>query len=85
MSDNEFNANEQNRRNKRRRRERPPGLYNWEWEAEKQVLKNRHFVGVKLTPANWHAFETYKKIHNLNNSSGLNRLVATHPDLQNHA
>ena len=83
MSDNEFNANQQHRRNTRRRR--PPGLSNWEWISDKEVFKSRYHVAAKLTDPNWHAFETYKKKHNLNNNSGLNRLVETHPDLKNHA
>ena len=83
MSDNEFNANQQSRRYVRRRR--PPGLSNWEWESDKELHKSRNHVAAKLTDLNSFAFETYKKKHNLNNNSGLNRLIATHPELQNDA
>ena len=75
MSDNELNANEQRKSAKRRR---PDGVgYN--------AFKNRHLVSAKLTQTNWDVLRVWLVANKLNYNTGLNKLVATHPELQDHA
>jgi len=75
MSDNELNSNEQRKSSKRRR---PEGVdYN--------AYKNRYLVSAKLTPTNWDVLRAWLVANKLNYNTGLNKLVATHPDLDPHA
>tara|TARA_R100001443_G_scaffold67235_1_gene76059 strand:- start:1218 stop:1466 length:249 start_codon:yes stop_codon:yes gene_type:complete len=79
----EFNDNQ--RSQKPTRRVRPFGLADWQWRAEVEAHKNRFYVGAKLKEKNWHSYMSWAKDNNFSNSSGLNRLIETHPDLKNHA
>ena len=84
MSDNEFN--EQQRRASIKRnggtfripeRSRPEGV-------GYQEHKNRYLVSAKLTPTNWDVLRAWLVSNNLNYNTGLNRLIATHPELEQH-
>ena len=81
MMEAEFNDNQ--RSQKVTRRARPYGMSDWQWEADKEDNKNRFRLSAKLTEVNWHALINWEKKENLNHNSGLNRLIATHPELQN--
>jgi hypothetical protein len=37
-----------------------------------------------LTQTNWEVLRAWLVANNLNYNTGLNRLIATHPELQNH-
>lgn len=75
MSDNELNAMEQRKSSKRRR---PEGV-------DYHAYKNRHLVSAKLTQTNWDVLRVWLVANKLNYNTGLNKLVATHPELQDHA
>tara|TARA_R100000655_G_scaffold109288_1_gene163380 strand:+ start:56 stop:322 length:267 start_codon:yes stop_codon:yes gene_type:complete len=85
--DSEFNDNhwsdEITEKVARVRRKRPEGLSQELWEIDKNIYKNRRYVAARLSKENWHKFINWEKENNLNHYSGLNRLVETHPDLQN--
>jgi len=53
---------------------RPEGVGYHQW-------KNRYQVFAKLKPINMENFRVWMKKHDLNVSSGLNRLIATHPEI----
>ena len=53
---------------------RPEGVKYHDW-------KNRNQVFAKLKPINMENFRVWMKKHDLNVSSGLNRLIATHPEI----
>jgi hypothetical protein len=86
MSDSEFHSHQQNRAIRYRRAKRAP---------EKPVPcpkgvsltthKNRHLVSAKLTATNWSVLRAWLVANDLNYNTGLNRLIATHPELENHA
>ena len=85
MSDSEFNVNQQRSSIKRRggsfripERSRPEGVSSTSY-------KNRYLVSAKLTQTNWEVLRAWLVANNLNYNTGLNKLVATHPDLINHA
>ena len=84
MSDSEFN--EQQRRASIKRnggkfripeRSRPEGV-------SYQAHKNRYLVSAKLTQTNWEVLRAWLVSNNLNYNTGLNRLIATHPELEKH-
>ena len=84
MSDSEFN--EQQRRASIKRnggtfripeRSRPEGV-------GYQEHKNRYLVSAKLTQTNWEVLRAWLVSNNLNYNTGLNRLIATHPELEKH-
>ena len=84
MSDSEFN--EQQRRASIKRnggkfripeRSRPDGV-------SSQAHKNRYLVSAKLNPTNWDVLRAWLVSNNLNYNTGLNRLIATHPELEKH-
>ena len=53
---------------------RPKGVTVNDW-------KNRYQVFAKLKPINMENFRKWTKKNNLNFSSGINRLIATHPEI----
>ena len=53
---------------------KPEGVKYHDW-------KNRFQVFAKLKPINMENFRVWMKKHDLNVSSGLNRLIATHPEI----
>jgi len=61
---------------------RPKGVKYHDW-------KNRNKVFAKLKPINMENFRKWCKTNDLNFSSGINRLIATHPEInpnyQDHA
>ena len=79
MSENEFNANQQRAYRKKPER-RPEGLSDEEWRRHVQLTQNRMHVAAKLSKPNWMAFRAWiiKENHSFN--SGINRLIATHPE-----
>ena len=81
MMEAEFNDNQ--RSQKVTRRARPYGMSNWEWQADKEANKSRWQVSSKLTEVNWHTFNNWCKKHDLSINRGINKLIATHPELQN--
>jgi len=46
--------------------------------------KNRHLVSAKLTPTNWTAVRALFVEKNFNFNSGINYLIATHPETKTH-
>ena len=83
MMEAEFNDNQ--RAQKVTRRARPYGMSNWEWQADKEANKSRWQVSSKLTEVNWHTFNNWCKKNDLSINRGINKLIATHPELQNDA
>ena len=83
MMDTEFNDNQ--RSQKVTRRARPYGKSNWAWTADKESYKSRWQVSSKLTEVNWHSLNNWCKKHDLSLNRGINKLIATHPELQNDA
>ena len=79
--DAEFNDNQ--RSQKVTRRARPYGMSEWDWKIEKEDIKNRWQVGAKLTEVNWHSLNNWCKKNKLSLNRGINKLIATHPELQN--
>ena len=84
MSDSEFNAQQRRATVKRNggtfripERSRPEGV-------GYQEHKNRYLVSAKLTPTNWDVLRAWLVSNNLNYNTGLNRLIATHPELEQH-
>ncbi len=86
MSESEFNSQQQSRAAQYRRAKRAPskpvpcpegiGI---------NAHKNRHLVSAKLTATNWRVLRAWLVANDLNFNTGLNRLVATHPELETHA
>ena len=60
---------------KRSYKRRPPFWTVAEW-------KNRGRITAKLIDANYLAFTKWCKKHNLSFSSGVNRLIETHPEVK---
>ncbi len=83
MMESEFNDNQRSKRIKRKIR--PYGMHEWQWRAEKEGYKNRWQVSAKLTEVNWHCLNDWCKNNNLSFNRGINKLIATHPDLQKNA
>lgn len=77
MSDSEFNANQQ-RAFRIPKRSRPENV-------GYQAHKNRHLVSAKLSDVNWMNLRSFLVQTNRNYNSGLNYLIATHPELQDNA
>ena len=80
MSENEFNANQQRAYRKKPERS-PEGLTDKEWKTRVQFTQNRFHVGAKLSKPNWMAFRAWMIKEDLSLNSGINRLIATHPDI----
>ena len=81
MMDAEFNDNQ--RAQKVTRRARPYGKSNWQWQADKERYKSRWQVSSKLTEVNLHSLNNWCKKNKLSLNRGINKLIATHPELQN--
>ena len=79
----EFNDNQISQ--KITRRARPSGMTDWAWASDVELHKSRYHVASKLKRNNYRKLLAYEKKHDLNHNSGLNRLIETHPDLQNNA
>ena len=79
----EFNDNEASE--KVTRRVRPFGMTDWAWASDVELHKSRYHVASKLKRKNYRKLLAYEKKHDLNHNSGLNRLIETHPELQNNA
>ena len=62
----------------RGKRFRPNGVSKNEW-------KNRFKVWSTLTEPNWHLFYKWLEVNNLSVNRGINKLIATHPDIQKNA
>ena len=77
----EFNDNQISQ--KITRRARPSGMTDWAWASDVELHKSRYHVASKLRRENYLKLLAYEKEHNLNHNSGLNRLIETHPELQN--
>ena len=80
MSENEFNANQQ-RAYRKKPQQKPKGMSDEDWQRQVYMTQNRHHVGAKLTEVNWTIFRAWCIKEKLNFNSGINRLIATHPEI----
>jgi hypothetical protein len=86
MSDSEFNSQQQGRAAQYRRAKRAPAKpVPCPSGVPINAHKNRHLVSAKLTETNWRVLRVWLVANDLNYNTGLNRLIATHPELENHA
>ena len=79
MSEAEFNYNQQ-RAYRKKPDKRPPGISDEDWKRQIYVTQNRMQVAAKLSRPNWMAFRAWLIKEELSMNSGINRLVATHPE-----
>ena len=85
MSDSEFNSQKQSAAQYRRAKRAPSKPVPCPEGVAINAHKNRHLVSAKLTATNWRTLRAWLVANNLNYNTGVNRLIATHPEVQNHA